>query len=50
MINTRLQLLDFIAILDMNKGKGSLRTIHSNVHVGEVAKEKAGGGGHALAK
>ncbi|MEX3713380.1 phosphoesterase [Cytobacillus horneckiae] len=41
--------LDFIAILDLNLGKGSLRTIHDHVHVGEIANEIAGGGGHPKA-
>lgn len=41
--------LDFVAILDLNAGKGSLRTIHDHVHVGNIAKAIAGGGGHAKA-
>ncbi|ARO21537.1 phosphoesterase (plasmid) [Bacillus tropicus] len=41
--------LDFIVILDLNGGKASLRTIHDNVHVGEIAKAVAGGGGHPKA-
>lgn len=38
--------LDFIAILDLNGGKASLRTINKHVHVGEIAQAIAGGGGH----
>lgn len=41
--------LFFIAILDLNSGKASLRTIHDTVHVGEIAKAIAGGGGHPKA-
>lgn len=42
--------LDFVVILDLNGGKGSLRTIHDHVHVGEVAKAiSVGGGGHQKA-
>ncbi|WP_263117578.1 DHH family phosphoesterase [Bacillus subtilis] len=41
--------LDFIAILDLNGGKGSLRTIHDHIHVGQIAEEIAGGGGHPKA-
>ncbi|UOE58223.1 phosphoesterase [Cytobacillus oceanisediminis] len=42
--------LDFIAILDMNKGKGSLRTIHDHIHVGEISRAiRKGGGGHQKA-
>lgn len=41
--------LDFIAIIDLNFGKGSLRTIHDHIHVGNITKEIANGGGHAKA-
>lgn len=41
--------LHFVAILDLNGGKASLRTIHDHTHVGEIAKAIAGGGGHQKA-
>jgi len=48
-LNTLNPDLNFVAILDMNSGKGSLRTIHEDVHVGNIAKSIAGGGGHPKA-
>lgn len=48
-LNTLNPELNFVAILDMNSGKGSLRTIHKDVHVGNIAKSIAGGGGHPKA-
>lgn len=48
-LNKQFPELDFIAILDLNSGKGSLRTIHGHVHVGEIAKAIADGAGHPKA-
>ncbi|WP_257146952.1 DHH family phosphoesterase [Bacillus cereus] len=40
----------FIAILDLNTGKASLRTIHDTIHLGDIAEAIApGGGGHPKA-
>jgi len=41
--------LDFMAMIDMNGKKVSLRTKHEHVHVGEIAKAIGTGGGHQKA-
>ncbi|MEK1828908.1 DHH family phosphoesterase [Priestia megaterium] len=41
--------LDFIALVDVNGGKCSLRSVHTRLHLGEIAKAIANGGGHRMA-
>lgn len=48
-INKNHKELDFVVILDLNQGKGSLRTIHDTVHVGKISKTLFSGGGHQKA-
>lgn len=48
-LNERFKELDFVAIFDLNSNKASLRTIHDDIHVGNIAKYIAGGGGHQKA-